>query len=149
MVIASRIHPHYDEEQGISFHYRSVLLPDAIEKLSPKTAFKISWQVSQPSCYQLCNVKLLLKCDISEKTTSKPPHSTPALTTKPTDPLLPQPTTLLIASASFTVQTVKDTGVHLSQTEGEVYNTTARVAAPEISTALMTRMRRYRNSYSF
>lgn len=74
--------------------------------------------MSQSSHYQLCNAKLILKCDINEKNSSKPLHLIAALITKPssTDPLLPQAMTLLVASASFKVQRVKDTSVHLSQT---------------------------------
>lgn len=108
----------------------------------PKLPSKSHGQVSQPSYYQLCNVKLILKRDINEKTTSKSQHSTPALITKPTDPLLPQLTILLAASITFKVQRVKDTSVHLSQTKGEVYGTTAWIAASEATAALITRMRK-------
>lgn len=58
----------------------------------PKLLSKSHGQVFQPSCYQLYSAKLILKCDINEKNKSKLPHSTPALTTKPTDPILPKPT---------------------------------------------------------
>lgn len=105
--------------------------------------------MSQPSCYQLCNVKLILKRDINEKTTSKSQNSTPALITKPTDPLLPQLSILLAASITFKVQRVKDTSVHLSQTKGEVYGTTAWIAASEATAALTTRMRKLQQQLQF
>lgn len=41
-LITSRICPCYDEEQGISFHYRPLLLPGAMKKFPPKTALIIS-----------------------------------------------------------------------------------------------------------
>lgn len=105
--------------------------------------------MSQPSCYRLCDVKLILKCDINEKNTCKSPHSTSALITKPTYLLLPQPTTLLAASATFKVERVKDTSVHLPQTEGEVYGTIVWVAASEVTAALMTRMRKLQQQLQF
>lgn len=63
--------------------------------------------------------------------------------------LFSQPTTLLVATASFTVQRVKDTSVHLSQTEGEVYSTTARVAASDITTALNAKNEKIQQQLQF
>jgi len=107
-VITRRACPCYDEEQRTSFHYRSLLPHGATEKFSPKLASQAHRQCVPTFLLPLRNVNLMLKCDMSEKTTCKSPHSTLALITKPTNPLLPQPTTFLVASTTFKVQRVKE-----------------------------------------